>query len=58
MDAAREGQNLQVNVPQLEQMYQTIEDPGVGRLFVELVRREASRSSATAVELWAMEKNS
>ena len=53
-----EGQNLQVNVPQLEQMYQTIEDPGVGRLFVELVRREASRSSATAVELWAMEKNS
>ena len=53
-----EGQNLQVNVPQLEQMYQTIEDPGVGRLFVELVRREASRSSAAAVELWAMEKNS
>lgn len=53
-----EGHNLQVNVPQLEQMYQTIEDPGVGRLFVELVRREASRSSAAAVELWAMEKNS
>lgn len=52
-----EGQNLQVDVPHLEQMYHTIEDPSIGRLFVELVRRQASRTGAAAVELWAMGKN-
>lgn len=53
-----EGQNLQVDVPHLEQMYHTIEDPSIGRLFVELERRQAARRGSSSVELWAMGKNS